>query len=530
VNGLINAIVMDSRGIYMARDGAEVEKFAKPMQENLKRIEAGVTAWSKLVSGAEQRPLFDQCEAAVRNFIRLRLAIAEAARAEGGPAADKLGNNDAARANRQAVNVAVEALAARNAEDVGRVANELARLHETMATLVPALAASGIALIAGLAVLLVQRGITGPLGRITVAIRQIAAGQLDISIPALGKADEIGRIAGALEIFRQQARDNRALAEVRIVEQERAEAEKLASLASMAETIEIAASSAMMQIGERNGAATSAAEIMLGLTGGIREAAQAGTEAASNASNTAQAIAGAAEELAASIHEVGREVGHSVEVVHRAVAASTDTRVAIEALTQTVDRIGAVAGIISGIAGRTNLLALNATIEAARAGDAGKGFAVVASEVKQLASLTASSTGEIAKHINEVRLAAQSVADAVGRIAATIQEVETISGAIALAIDQQNSATVEIARGAGETAQAMGEICARNAKGATDAQSGSDQARFVLENARCVGAAVNELKGAVIRAVRESTEDVNRRVGQRHLVERPARIAAGRAA
>ncbi|HEY0421970.1 MAG TPA: HAMP domain-containing protein, partial [Rhodopila sp.] len=297
VNGLINAVVMDSRGIYGAKDAAQIEKFSQPLLENLRRIDKRMSDWSDLVSG-EGRPLFDQCAAAVGNFIGLRVAIVEAGRTQGAAAADKLGNNDMARANRETVNRDVVALAARNAADVERVVVELARFHETMATLVPALTAGGIVLVAVLAVLLVMRGITGPLGRITVATGQVAEGKLDIEVPARGKTDEIGRIASALETFRLQAIENRALTGVRLAEQQRAEAEKQTALTNMAETIEATANAAMMEIGQRNVATTLAAEKMLELAGSIGGAASGAAEAASVASANAQTIAEAAEQLA----------------------------------------------------------------------------------------------------------------------------------------------------------------------------------------------------------------------------------------
>ena len=502
VNGLINAVVMDSRGIYSAKDHGEVEKFSKPLLNNLNQIEDRLTQWSSLVTG-DRQPLFEECVTAVRAFIGLRHAIVDAGMTQGAPSADKLGNNDLARKNREAVNRAVVALAARNAADIEQIAAELAQFHETMTTVVPALTAAGIGIVALLAGLLAIRGITRPLHRITVAIRQVADGTLDIVIPAQDQTDEIGRIAAALEIFRLQAIENRSMTEARHSQQLQAEAEKRNALSAMAETIEATASAAMAEIGQRNDATTSAAGDMQRLAESTGEDASGASESASIASANAQTIAGAAEQLSASIQQISREVDHSTEIITRAVAASDDTRSTIQTLTQTVERIGAVANIINEIAGRTNLLALNATIEAARAGEAGKGFAVVASEVKQLANQTARSTEEIGQQIGEVRAATLAVVNAVGRIESNIKEIDTISGAITSAVEQQNAATTEIARGVGQTAAAIGEMRERNAKVSTDALRSGEQAQVVLENAKGLGNAVQALRAAIIRTVRE---------------------------
>ena len=85
----------------------------------------------------------------------------------------------------------------------------------------------------------------------------------------------------------------------------------------------------------------------------------------------------------------------------------------VEGLARTAQRIGEVVQLIETIAGQTNLLALNATIEAARAGDAGKGFAVVASEVKSLANQTAKATEEIRMQISEIQDATGQTVDAI---------------------------------------------------------------------------------------------------------------------
>ena len=203
----------------------------------------------------------------------------------------------------------------------------------------------------------------------------------------------------------------------------------------------------------------------------------------------------------------------------------------METLNAQVGRIGAVAGMISEIAARTNLLALNATIEAARAGDAGKGFAVVASEVKQLATQTARSTDEINRHIQEVRSATDASVSAVGHIEHTIGEISAIADSIAAAVEQQGAATSEIARNVAETASAANEVTRRVAEVSAEAERTSGSSTHVRDDAAALDGMVRELKTALVRVVRTSTAEVDRRQHQRRSMDLGCRVTvAGRAA
>ena len=235
-------------------------------------------------------------------------------------------------------------------------------------------------------------------------------------------------------------------------------------------------------------------------------------------------MAGAADLLAASIGEIGTQVSQSAAIVSRAVAAGHATRATIEALNAQVARIGAVVEMISDIAGRTNLLALNATIEAARAGEAGKGFAVVASEVKSLATQTARSTGDIGRHIGEVCSATSEAVAAVARIEQTIGEIDAIASQVASAIEKQSAATMGIAFNVTETAAAANDMSGRITEVSAEVEQTERHAISVRENATALEEAVAELRHTIIRVVRTSTTDVDRRLAPRDPVDLPCRL------
>jgi methyl-accepting chemotaxis protein len=183
--------------------------------------------------------------------------------------------------------------------------------------------------------------------------------------------------------------------------------------------------------------------------------------------------------------------------------------------------------MIGEIAARTNLLALNATIEAARAGDAGKGFAVVASEVKQLATQTARSTQEITQHIAEVRAATSASVESVGLIEATIAEVNAIAVSISAAVEEQGAATAEIARNVTQTAKAADEMSNRIADVSAEAEGTDRRAVDVQTNTTALTEAVGDLRRAVVRAVRTSTVEVDRRGSPRIAMNLACRIRDG---
>ncbi len=360
--------------------------------------------------------------------------------------------------------------------------------------------------------MLIGRGIAQPIIGLTGVMRELANGTLEVAVPNAARHDELGEMARAVAVFKDNAIEVRHLHTQQAEERERAEQEKRTALARMADTIETETGVALEHIRRRTDGMIATADAMRGSADRTGQAAETRRRSRSSGDRAnAQTVASAAEQLSASIREIGVQVGESAAVVDRAVAAGATTRTTIEALNLEVEQINTVADMIGEIASRTNLLALNATIEAARAGEAGKGFAVVANEVKQLATQTAHSTVEIGRHIGLVRRATTASVEAVVRIEQTITEISTIAGSIAAAVEQQGSATAEIARNVTSTAQAAHEMTARTHEVSGEASDTGRRAAEVRENTAGLADAIEELRHAVIRVVRTATPEADRR-------------------
>jgi methyl-accepting chemotaxis protein len=358
------------------------------------------------------------------------------------------------------------------ATEIDRLGNELADGYSKAATSAKASAdgeiASSInvaAIVGTVAVLLgvglaivMARSIASPIKAMTDAMTRLARREMTVEIAGLGRKDEVGSMAEAVQVFK----DNMIRADQFTADQQAqkatAEALQKATLNKMADTFEanvgqlvglLAASSTEMEATAKSMAATA-----------DETSKQAGTVAAAaeEAGTGMQTVASAAEELSASISEISRQVAQSTRVTGKAVSDTQRTDHIVRALADGAEKIGAVVSLITNIAAQTNLLALNATIEAARAGDAGKGFAVVASEVKSLAAQTSKATEEIGAQISQMQAATKEAVDAIRGITGTIEEVSSISISIASAVEEQGAATAEIARNVQQTTAAAQEV------------------------------------------------------------------------
>jgi methyl-accepting chemotaxis protein len=327
------------------------------------------------------------------------------------------------------------------------------------------------AVLAGFALV---RSIARPLTSMTGAMLRLADRDMAVEIPGRGRGDEIGGMAGAVQVFKDNMIRADALAAAQDAERV-AKEERAAKLAELVQGFELEVSGMVNQLSSSSTELEQTARSMTSLAGQTNDQAASVAAAAEEASAGVQTVASASEELAASIEEISRQVAQSTQMTGKSVEEARRTDKIVRDLAESAQRIGDVVGLITSIAGQTNLLALNATIEAARAGEAGKGFAVVASEVKGLATQTAKATEEISQQIGQIQAATREAVNAIQGISTSIGEVSEIATSISAAVEEQGAATAEIARNVQQTAAAAQEVTV-NIAGVSDAVSGTGTA------------------------------------------------------
>ena len=354
---------------------------------------------------------------------------------------------------------------------------------------------------------LIARSIVTPLSAMTGAMTELSKGNKTVDIPARERTDEIGAMAQAMEIFKENTLKMDKLQAEQEAQKLKAEADRKAALHHMADTFEESVGKVVQTVTSAATELQAASGQMAGTAHETSAQATTVASAAQQASANVETVAAATEELAASISEIAKQVERSQAVASRAEEEAENTTNQVRALSDNVGRIGEVVVLINDIAAQTNLLALNATIEAARAGDAGKGFAVVANEVKNLANQTAKATDEIASQIKAVQEGTGNAVKAIDTISRVISEMGEISASVASAVQEQTAATGEIARNVEQAAAGTSEVSSNIDSVEQAARETGHAAEQISESATDLSKQAEVLRGEVSRFLHQVRAD-----------------------
>jgi methyl-accepting chemotaxis protein len=481
-------------------EGAAQRKIA--MADNIRaQIEQNRETLGKLATTDQQRGNLELFDAGFKDWLPVHQKARELGSQKSNAKATELSAGDA----QQLRSDAAEKLGTITAANVAFMKSETDRSESEYLKargLVIAATVVGLILAAVASWLVVTRGVTRPLKAITDVLGRLAQGDKSIEVPGADRRDEIGQMARAVVVLKDNAHEADRVAGLRAQEQEARE-ERGRVRDGMTRVFEGKIESIVSTVSAAAEQLRSTAESLAGTAAETNDQATASAAASQQATSNVESVAASAEELSSSVSEIGRQVTESTRIAAEAVTQAERTNGTVQGLAEAAQRIGQVVQLISDIASQTNLLALNATIEAARAGDAGKGFAVVASEVKSLANQTAKATEEISTQIGAIRAVSSDAVTAIREIGGTIGQINEIAAAIAGAVEEQAKATQEIARNVQQAAVGTNAVSS-NLGGVTKAAGDTGSAaQQVLSASQGLSQQSSVLRGEVETYLRE---------------------------
>ncbi|HWN50004.1 MAG TPA: methyl-accepting chemotaxis protein [Xanthobacteraceae bacterium] len=529
INGLVYAVVMESRGIYMSADTKQAEPFARNMSRQLAELQKRANAW-RMTAIESERARIEALSANIDEFVRFRTELIRLANQVNTAAARTFGDNDANRTVRSGLNKQLDELARAYEQHTERAYQQVETNKQVNLAFQFGLAVIAVAaLLIGL--MLVRGALIRPLLELKARMQRIAGNDLAGNIPGLARHDEIGDMARTIEVFRDNAVERQKLQafgeamreeEVqrnkqleKLVQEIKAtraqEAQRNITLEQVIHKFRGIITNVISSLGNETAAMRGAAGALGDVASTAADKANEAASASDGAAGNAQTVAAATKQLSSSIKEISGQAQRASAIVSEAVGSATASDRDVQSLADAVGRIGAVTEIISTIAGQTNLLALNATIEAARAGEAGRGFAVVASEVKQLAGQTAKATQEIADQVSGIQASTTAAVRSIRAIAAKVGEIEHFNTAIAAAIEEQEAATQDIARNIALAAEGSRSAVASVAAVTAVAAETSREANRVLGASETLSTVTNELSQSAEAFLAAVTSDLAER-------------------
>ena len=456
LNGLIYAVDMESRGIYMSANADDAGAFVSGLLRFNERIGDVITEWRWVVQPSDT----DQFEAFVeriRQFQDFQRELVRRTNEGGIAAAREWGDNEGNRVTRGVLNGDLESFGQVYSHRAKHAYAKIDRGIETTAWIMTLLSAVAV-MLAAFGAFIIWYNVARPLAQITHVTETVAEGTA-VAIPYGARRDEIGALSRSIAVFQHAMRHNKELSD-KVVDDAEARKRRQEKVGAEIERFSAEVEAGIAELGRICDQMLAASTNLAGVADQAAQRTAGATTASAEASSNVRDIASAADELAASVMEIDRQVGQSNAIAEKAVGEAERTNAAVKELDNAAKRIGDVVQLITDIAEQTNLLALNATIEAARAGEAGRGFAVVAGEVKALAGQTAKATEDIAAQVADMQNATARSIAAIGAIEKIIRDIGSISGAIAAAVTEQGAATQEIARSVEIAAKRTNETAA----------------------------------------------------------------------